>query len=52
MLDEIASIKCLINIMKKLELSWINQAVIFLYLVIIIKRLITIIMFGNIAPMC
>jgi len=33
--------------MKKLEPNWTNQAVIFLYLVIITKRFITIIMFGN-----
>jgi len=39
MLGEIVLIKCLINIIKKLKLSWINQALILLYLVIIIKWL-------------
>jgi len=46
MLGEIVSIKCLINIIKKLV--ELDQVLILLYLVIITKRLVTIIMFGNI----
>jgi len=46
MFGEIVLIKCLINIIKKLELSW-TKTLILLSLVIITKRLVTMIMFGN-----
>jgi len=49
MLGEIVLIKCLINITKKLKLSWTNQMLILLYLVTIItKQLVTIIIFETI----